>query len=106
MLNCKFYGGRKQRRRISFSLSKVECAPQEQTPGKFAYICNFQQIGINATVFEKREFILKLTFSLPLLSSMLKLPDLTQIAAHISEAYQTEWRGLCDFPSGISGFFM
>ena len=37
--------------------------------------CNFQQIGINATVFEKREFILKVTFSLPLPSSMLKLPN-------------------------------
>ena len=47
---------------------------RRSTPGKFAYICHFQQIGINATVFEKREFILKVTFSLPLPSSMLKLP--------------------------------
>ena len=46
---------------------------KKSTPGKFAYICHFQQSGINATVFEKREFILKLTFSLPLPSSMLKL---------------------------------
>ena len=42
-----------RRRRIYFSLSKLECGPQESTPGKFAYICNFQQIGINATKIEK-----------------------------------------------------
>ena len=89
-----------------FPSLKLSALLKKQTPGKFAYICHFQQSGINATVFEKREFILKLTFSLPLPSSMLKLPDLTQIAAHISEASQTEWRGLCDFPAGISGFFM
>ena len=35
-----------------------------------------QEIGINATKIEKkRESILKLTFSLPLLPSMLKLPS-------------------------------
>ena len=45
---------------------------KKSTPGKFAYTCHFQQIGINAT--KKREFILKLTFSLPLPSPMLKLP--------------------------------
>ena len=40
-------------RRISFSLSKLECGPQESTPGKFAYTCHFQQIGINAIKIEK-----------------------------------------------------
>ena len=29
MPNCKFYGGGSKRRRISFSLSKLECDPQE-----------------------------------------------------------------------------
>ena len=29
MPNCKFYGGRKRATTNSFSLSKVECAPQE-----------------------------------------------------------------------------
>ena len=42
-----------KRRRISFSLSKPECAPQESTPGKFAKICHFQQIRIYATKFGK-----------------------------------------------------
>ena len=43
----------KNRRRISFSLSKLGCGPQESTPGKFAYSCHFKQIGINATKIEK-----------------------------------------------------
>ena len=38
-----------KRRRISFSLSRLQCGP----PGKFAYTCHFQQIGINATKIEK-----------------------------------------------------
>ena len=42
-----------KRRRISFSLCKLECGPQEINSGKFAYICHFQQIGINATKIEK-----------------------------------------------------
>ena len=29
MPNCKFYGGSKMRRRISFSLYKLKCGPQE-----------------------------------------------------------------------------
>ena len=33
-----------KRRRISFSLSEAECAPQEIN-SKFAYICHFQQTG-------------------------------------------------------------
>ena len=38
-----------KRRRISFSLSKLECGPQK----KFAYTCHFRKIGINATKIEK-----------------------------------------------------
>ena len=53
----------------------MSAVQKKSTPGKFAYTCHFQQIGINATKIEKREFILKLTFSLPLPSSMLKLPN-------------------------------
>ena len=45
---------------------------KKSTPEKFSSTCHFQQIGINAT--KKGEFILKLTFSLPLPSPMLKLP--------------------------------
>ena len=72
---CKFYGGRKQETTNLVSRSlKLSALLKKSTPGKFAYICHFQQSGINATVFEKRELILKVTFSLPLPSSMLKLP--------------------------------
>ena len=43
-----------KRRRIPFSLSKLECAVlKKSTPGKFAYTCHFQQIGINAKKIEK-----------------------------------------------------
>ena len=63
-----------ERPRISFSLSKAECAPQEINSREIRLHLPFSAIGINATVFEKREFILKVTFSLPLPSSMLKLP--------------------------------
>ena len=49
--------------------------PKKSTLGKFAYISHFQGIGISEAKFEKREFILKVTISLPSLSSMLKLPN-------------------------------
>ena len=43
-----------KRRRISFSLSKLmSVALKKSTPGKFAYIFHFQQIGINPTKIEK-----------------------------------------------------
>ena len=50
MPNCKFYGGRKQVLFLSLNLSAVL---KKSTPGKFAYTCHFQQIGINATKTEK-----------------------------------------------------
>ena len=54
MPNCKFCGGHKQAMtNFFFSLSKPKCAPQESTPQKFANICHFQQIRINATKFGK-----------------------------------------------------
>ena len=43
-----------KRRRISFSLSKLECGPQEISSGKFAYIFHFQQIGIDPIKIEKK----------------------------------------------------
>ena len=43
-----------KRQRISFSLSKLECGLKKSTPGKFAYTCQFLQIGINATKTEKK----------------------------------------------------
>ena len=55
MPHCKFYGGCKQATTNLFlSLLKLECGPQDSTPGKFAYtFSHFQQIGINATKIEK-----------------------------------------------------
>ena len=49
MPNCKFYGGRKQAT-TNLNLSAVL---KKSTPGKFAYSCHSQQIGINATKIEK-----------------------------------------------------
>ena len=46
-------------RRISFSLSKLECGPQEINSREFVYTCHFQQIGINATKIEKTEIHFK-----------------------------------------------
>ena len=43
-----------KRRRISFSLSKLECGPQEINSWKFAYIFHFQQIGIDPIKIEKK----------------------------------------------------
>ena len=49
--NCKFYGGRDDESLfLSVNLSAVL---KKSTPGKFAYTCHFQQIGINATKIEK-----------------------------------------------------
>ena len=73
MPNCKFMEDVNKRRRISVSL--YNALFKKSPPGKFANICHFQQIGINVTVFEKHKFFLKVTFSLPLPSSMLKLPN-------------------------------
>ena len=42
-----------ERRRILFPSLKLSVLLKKSTPGKFAYICHFQQIGINATKIEK-----------------------------------------------------
>ena len=43
----------KKGRRIFFLFLNFSAVPKKSTPGKFAYIWQFQQIGINATKFEK-----------------------------------------------------
>ena len=53
MPNCKFYGGRKQATTNLFLSLNLSAVLKKATPGKFAYTCHFQQIGINATKFEK-----------------------------------------------------
>ena len=58
---------------LSLNLTAVLKKP---TPGKFAYTCHFQQIGINTTKIEKTGIHFKTDFSLPLPPSMLKLPIL------------------------------
>ena len=61
-----------KRRLISFSLSKLECGPQEINSWEIRVHLEKTRQGL-----KKREFILKETFSLPLPSSMLKLPKFT-----------------------------
>ena len=66
-----------KRRRISFSFSKLECGPQEINSMEIRLHLPFLAIWNKRNKdWKKREFILKLTFSLPLPlpSSMLKLP--------------------------------
>ena len=53
MPNCKFYGGRKQATTNLFFSLNLSAVLKKSTPGKFAYTCHFQQIGINATEIEK-----------------------------------------------------
>ena len=62
---------------IFLSLSKRKCGPEKinsRVRNSPTLFWHFQRIGLNATVFEKREFILKVTFSLQLPSTMPKLP--------------------------------
>ena len=64
-----------KRRRISFSLSKLECGPQEINSREIRLHLSFSaNWNKRDKDWKKREFILKLTFSLQLPSSMLKLP--------------------------------
>ena len=53
MPNCKFYGGCKQATTNLFFSLKLSVVLKKSTPGKFAYTCHFQQIGIYATKIEK-----------------------------------------------------
>ena len=75
MPNFTFYGGRKQATtKFSFLFLTLRAVPKKSIPGKLTYTRHFQRIGINVTRFKrKRWFILKVTFSLPLPSSILKL---------------------------------
>ena len=51
--DVKFYGGRKQATTNLFLSLNLSAVLKKATPGKFAYTCHFQQIGINATKIEK-----------------------------------------------------
>ena len=62
-----------RRRRIVLSLSKLKCSLQEINSRVIRL--HFQRNGINATKFEKREFILLTRFSLPWQLSLLTPPS-------------------------------
>ena len=72
-LNSRFMEDVNKRRRIFLSLCKlnISAVRMKSTPGKFACILHFKRIGINAEKLKKREFIFKVTFSLPSPSSMI-----------------------------------
>ena len=59
---------------IFFLFLNLSAVPKKSAPGKFVYIRHFQRIGVKATKFEKTLIHLKVAFSLPSPSSMLKLP--------------------------------
>ena len=48
-----------ERRRILFPSRRLSALLKKSTPGKFAYICHFQQIGTNTTKIEKTGIHLK-----------------------------------------------
>ena len=54
-----------------FFFLNLSAVRMKSTPGKFACILHFKRIGINAEKLKKREFIFKVTFSLPSSSSMI-----------------------------------
>ena len=53
MPNCKFYGGRKQATPDESLFLSLSAVLKKSAPGKFAYTCHLQQIGINASKIEK-----------------------------------------------------
>ena len=76
MPNFIFYGGREQATtHIFLSLLNLSEVPRYSIPGKFADNWHFQRFGINTTKFEKRDFILRVTFLLPSLSLMPKVAN-------------------------------
>ena len=53
---------------------------KKSTPGKFAYTCHFQQIGINATMIEKRGIHLKTDIFAAVAVADAKAPYCLQVA--------------------------
>ena len=76
MPNCRFYGGRKQATtNFSFSFYTWMRSPRNQLPEKSPTFDIFSDLARRRQSLPEREFILKVTFSLPSPSpsSMLKL---------------------------------
>ena len=80
-----------ERRRNFLSLSKLECGPQEINSREFClhltFSANWKTVEETRQSLKKRQFILKVTFSLPSLSSMLKLPNLYPVDSAIGFPY-------------------
>ena len=98
--------GVNKRRRISFSLSKVGCAPQEINSREIQ-----KHLPFSAN-WNKRDSVWKtgIHFKTDVFTAVAvvdaKAPGFDSDRSPYSEASQTEWRGLRDFPARISGFFM
>ena len=73
-LISRFMEDANKRRRNFLLFLNISSIPKKSTPGKFAYIRYFKRTKINATKFEKNAIHLKVTFSLPSPSAMLKVP--------------------------------
>ena len=74
MPNCTFYGGRKQATtNFSFSFYTWMRSPRNQLPEKSPTFDIFSDLARRRQSLPKCEFIVKVTFSLPSPSSMLKL---------------------------------
>ena len=56
MPNCTFCGGNDE---FFFLFLDLSAFPKKTTPGKFALICHFQLIEINATDFEEKQIHFK-----------------------------------------------
>ena len=75
--NFMFYGGRKQATTNFLSFSKIECCPQEHNSREIRWHLTLPaDWNIHEQSLKKREFILKVTFSLPSPSPSLKLPSM------------------------------
>ena len=85
-----FYGGRKQAAtNFSLSLSKRECGPQETNSREIRLHLTFSaKRNKRDEVWKKRQFILKVTFSLPSPLSIVKLP-----APYDTESAGVDWKG-------------
>ena len=72
--NCKFNGGRKQATtNLFFSLETWVRSSRNQLQGNSSTLAIFSRLELTRQRLKKHEFILKVTFSLPSASSMLKL---------------------------------
>ena len=84
-----FYGGRKQATTNFISFSKFECGPQEINSREIRLQWTFSaKRNKRDKVWKKREFILKITFSLPSPLSIGKLP-----APYDTESAGVDWKG-------------